>query len=196
ISLTTWFRDYLYIPLGGSRGTTFKVVRNTFIIFIVSGFWHGANWTFIAWGFLNALYFLPLMLRGNNRKNVDLIAKGRMLPNFREVIQMLSTFALSVFAWIFFRAPTMSDALLYIKRIFTTSWLAPLQHTGMEVFLPLLIAVLMCIEWVNREKPHALQNISGPILKYKVARWSYYCILVWLIIWVGAQQQSFIYFQF
>ncbi|MEO6151385.1 MAG: MBOAT family O-acyltransferase [Mucilaginibacter sp.] len=196
ISLTTWFRDYLYIPLGGSRGTTFKIVRNTFIIFIVSGFWHGANWTFLAWGFLNALYFLPLMLRGNNRKNVDLIAKGRMLPTLREVLQMLSTFALTVFAWIFFRAASMEEALAYLKRIFTTSWFTVPTHTGMEILLPVLIAALLIIEWVNREKPHALQNVTGPLLKYKAARWSYYCILLWLIIWVGAQQQSFIYFQF
>jgi D-alanyl-lipoteichoic acid acyltransferase DltB (MBOAT superfamily) len=85
ISLSTWFRDYLYIPLGGSRGGTWMKVRNTFIIFIVSGFWHGANWTFIVWGALNAIYFLPLLLTKNNRKNLEIVAQGKFLPTLEEL---------------------------------------------------------------------------------------------------------------
>ena len=104
ISLSTWFRDYLYIPLGGSRGSMTKKVRNTFVIFIVSGFWHGANWTFMAWGALHAIYFLPLLLTKNNRKNTDVVAQGRYLPSIRELISMLTTFSLTVIAWVFFRA--------------------------------------------------------------------------------------------
>ena len=104
ISLSTWFRDYLYIPLGGSRGGTWMKVRNTFAIFLVSGFWHGANWTFIIWGALNAIYFLPLLLTNNNRKNLGVVAEGKLLPSFRELFAMLTTFILTVFAWIFFRA--------------------------------------------------------------------------------------------
>ncbi|MBF1097142.1 MAG: MBOAT family protein, partial [Riemerella sp.] len=77
ISLNTWFRDYIYIPLGGSRGGTAMKVRNTFVIFVVSGFWHGANWTFIAWGLLNAIYFLPLLLTSKNRVNLGVVADGR-----------------------------------------------------------------------------------------------------------------------
>ena len=103
ISLSTWFRDYLYIPLGGSRGGTWMKVRNTFAIFLVSGFWHGANWTFIIWGALNAIYFLPLLLTNNNRKNLGVVAEGKLLPSFRELFAMLITFILTVFAWIFFR---------------------------------------------------------------------------------------------
>ena len=98
ISLSTWFRDYLYIPLGGSRGGTWMKVRNTFIIFIVSGFWHGANWTFIIWGALNAIYFLPLLLSNNNRNNIDTVAQGKQLPSFKEFFSMLITFGLTVFA--------------------------------------------------------------------------------------------------
>ncbi|RYG41043.1 MAG: MBOAT family protein, partial [Chitinophagaceae bacterium] len=107
ISLSSWFRDYLYIPLGGSRGTTFKKVRNVFIIFIVSGFWHGANWTFIIWGLLNALYIMPSVLIGNNRNYLDTVAGGKLLPDFREFFSMAITFGLTVLAWIFFRAESV-----------------------------------------------------------------------------------------
>ena len=91
ISLSTWFRDYLYIPLGGSKGSLLTIVRNTFIIFLVSGFWHGANWTFIIWGFLNALYFLPLLLVKRNRRNLDIVAENRVLPTIKELLSMLTT---------------------------------------------------------------------------------------------------------
>ena len=91
ISLSSWFRDYLYFPLGGSKGGRWMRVRNTFIIFIVSGFWHGANWTFIAWGFLNALYFLPLLLSNKNRDNIEIVASGRLFPSIKEAINILIT---------------------------------------------------------------------------------------------------------
>ena len=121
ISLSTWFRDYLYIPLGGSRGGTWMKVRNTFAIFLVSGFWHGANWTFIIWGALNAIYFLPLLLTNNNRKNLGIVAEGKLLPSFRELFAMLTTFILTVFAWIFFRAEDLNHAFSYIGEIFSES---------------------------------------------------------------------------
>ena len=85
ISLSTWFRDYLYIPLGGSKGGTWPKVRNTFIIFLVSGFWHGANWTFIIWGLLNALYIMPSIIFNTNRNNLDIVAQGKYLPSVKAV---------------------------------------------------------------------------------------------------------------
>ncbi len=100
ISLSTWFRDYVYIPLGGSRGGKWMNIRNIFVIFIVSGFWHGANWTFIIWGALNALYFLPLMLLSKNRINTDTVAQGKILPNVKEFFQIGSTFILTLIAWL------------------------------------------------------------------------------------------------
>jgi len=121
ISLSTWFRDYLYIPLGGSRGGTWMKVRNTFMIFIVSGFWHGANWTFIVWGALNAIYFLPLLLTNNNRNNLETVAQGKLLPSIKEVYFMLLTFGLTVFAWIFFRAENIGHAISYISEILSPS---------------------------------------------------------------------------
>jgi D-alanyl-lipoteichoic acid acyltransferase DltB (MBOAT superfamily) len=118
ISLSSWFRDYLYIPLGGSKNGKYKAIRNTFIIFLVSGFWHGASWHFIAWGFIHACGFLPLLLLNRNRKHVtDVVAQDRKLPNLRELWQMSTTFAFVTFAWIFFRADGMQIALGYIKQI-------------------------------------------------------------------------------
>ena len=118
ISLSTWFRDYLYVPLGGSKMGPWKKVRNTFIIFLVSGFWHGANWTFIAWGLLNALFILPSIILKTNRTNLDIVAQGKTFPSLKEVGQIALTFSLTTFAWIFFRSESIGGALKYIGRIF------------------------------------------------------------------------------
>ena len=103
ISLSSWFRDYVYIPLGGSRGTLYSKIRNIFIIFTLSGLWHGANWTFVFWGVLNALYFLPLLLRQKNRVHLNVVATEKLMPSFREFVSICFTFSLTVFAWIFFQ---------------------------------------------------------------------------------------------
>lgn len=133
ISLSTWFRDYLYIPLGGSRGGTWMKVRNTFIIFIVSGFWHGANWTFIVWGALNAIYFLPLLLTNNNRNNLETVAQGKLLPSIKELSFIFLTFGLTVFAWIFFRAENIGHAISYISEIFSSSLFTIPKFAGMRI---------------------------------------------------------------
>src|SRR5210317_1145676 len=117
ISLSTWFRDYVYIPLGGSRGGRWMKVKNTFIIFIVSGFWHGANWTFIIWGALNALYFLPLLLTKINRSHLEIVAVHKKWPSISEVARIIITFCLTTLAWIFFRAESVSHAWSYLKGI-------------------------------------------------------------------------------
>jgi D-alanyl-lipoteichoic acid acyltransferase DltB (MBOAT superfamily) len=117
ISLSSWFRDYVYIPLGGSNGTVRRTVINVFIIFLVSGFWHGANWTFVAWGALNALYFVPIFLMKKNRKNLDHV--DSFWPGTRNFLNILLTFSLTVLAWIFFRAENMAHAFDYIAGIFS-----------------------------------------------------------------------------
>jgi len=132
ISLSTWFRDYLYIPLGGSRGTSWIRVRNIFVIFLVSGLWHGANWTFIAWGALNALYFLPSFLTRAHRNNTGTVAAGRSLPSAKELSQVLVTFALTVFAWIFFRADSIAHAADYVTGIFSPSLFTMPSFGGMK----------------------------------------------------------------
>ena len=192
ISLSTWFRDYLYIPLGGSRVGTWIKVRNTFIIFIVSGFWHGANWTFIIWGALNAIYFLPLLLTNNNRINIETVAQGKLLPSIKEFSFMLLTFGLTVIAWIFFRAENIGHAFSYISEIFSSS-----LFTNPEIRprnLILLILVFVLIEWLGREGQFAIQKLC---IKWKrpIRYVMYYAIII-AIFWFGGKEQQFIYFQF
>ena len=163
ISLSTWFRDYLYIPLGGSRGGNWMRIRNTFIIFIVSGFWHGANWTFIFWGFLNAMYFLPLLLLKKNRQNIEVVAKGNLLPSLKEFFNILITFGLTVLAWIFFRAESMSHALAYLQGIFSSSFFTIPRVEGKNTDILLLFILLgffIIVEWLGREEQFALANFK------------------------------------
>lgn len=153
ISLSTWFRDYLYIPLGGSRGGTWMKVRNTFIIFLVSGFWHGANWTFIMWGGLNALYFLPLLLLKRNRTNLGVVAEGRVLPSLRELFQMGITFLLTVVAWVFFRSDSLNQAFEIIYSIITLKegnsyFLNPISNQSILKEI-VLILFLLLIEYAS-----------------------------------------------
>ena len=194
ISLSTWFRDYLYIPLGGSRGSKSKVIRNVFVIFIVSGFWHGANWTFIVWGALNALYFLPLLLAHRNRKNIEIVAKGKLLPNFREVTGMVTTFGLTVFAWIFFRAESLTHALSYIKGIFSSSiFQLPLLDKD-EIIVLVLIGFFLMMEWLGRENQYVIEKMF--LKHHRILRIGFYYLIVFLIIVFMGKQQEFIYFQF
>ncbi len=196
ISLSTWFRDYLYIPLGGSRGGTWMKIRNTFIIFIVSGFWHGANWTFIAWGALNALYFLPLMLSGSNRDHLEIVAKGKTFPSLKETLGILMTFSLTVFAWIFFRAENIGHAGRIISEIFSSSLFTLPRFSAMRGAATTIILVLGLVlaEWFGREQEFALAAF-GPRWK-RPARYALYYALILAIFWFGIQGQQFIYFQF
>jgi alginate O-acetyltransferase complex protein AlgI len=196
ISLSTWFRDYLYIPLGGSRGGTWMKVRNTFAIFLVSGFWHGANWTFILWGALNAIYFLPLLLTNNNRKNLGVVAEGKSLPSFRELFAMLTTFMLTVFTWIFFRAENISHAFSYVRGIFSESFFSIPGFSGRtDALITLfLISVFVLVEWIGRKDKFAIESI---LLKIKKPfRWFLYFLIVILIAKFETDGAQFIYFQF
>ncbi len=201
ISLSTWFRDYLYIPLGGSRGGRSMAVRNTFIIFLVSGFWHGANWTFLAWGLLNAIYFLPLLLSGSNRSHLGTVAEGRLLPTVGDALRILGTFLLACLAWVFFRADTLAEAVSYLGRIATHShhavdWTRTATFVRDHLsYVPALgcLLLLVTVEWVQRERQHALQDLRLP----RAARWSLYIGLALVIVFIGDHaEQRFIYFQF
>lgn len=194
ISLSSWFRDYLYIPLGGSKGGMWMKVRNTFIIFIVSGFWHGANWTFLVWGALNALYFMPLLLLNRNRYNLEIVAQGKYLPSIREFSGMLITFCLTVFAWIFFRSENIDIAINFIAGIFHGSFFT-LPDFGYKKTLILTFIFLM-VEWINREKQFGLQFRDSDSLVYSMSRKAVYLFLIFSIFILGGGKQSFIYFQF
>lgn len=189
ISLTTWFRDYIYIPLGGSRVPKAKVIRNTFVIFLVSGLWHGANWTFVVWGAYHAFLFLPLILLGKNRKYTNIVAEGRWMPTLKEFGQMLLTFTLVVIGWIIFRADNLGMAWEYICRLFTSGGLKPVGST-----LTLISIILMLVvEWLHRQKAHGLEisYLNSHILKYAI-----YIGLAILMFFSYTNSESFIYFQF
>lgn len=195
ISLSTWFRDYVYIPLGGSRVGKGRAVFNTFVIFVVSGFWHGANWTFIVWGALNAVYFLPLLLMGKNRKNTDTVAENRFLPSIKELWQIGTTFALTCLAWVFFRAESVGEAWQYLSNIFTVDF---------EVFdkvviykggkLLLLLFMLIIFEWMGKNNDNVLTQITKE--RFRKLSYPIYYLLFILILWNWESEQEFIYFQF
>lgn len=190
ISLSTWFRDYVYIPLGGNRTrTTLQHFTNIIATFTISGFWHGANWTFVIWGFLNGLYYLPPSIRGPHSHQTEVVAMGRFFPTPLEFFQICRTFLLISFAWIFFRATSFSHALGFIAHIGTSSWLAPLRHTK-GLWYVLLIFI---IDWVQRDKQHPLEIATLP----RYTRWGIYYIISLLILFVGKTGHvPFIYFQF
>lgn len=191
ISLSTWFRDYVYIPLGGSKGSKGQQIRNIFIIFLVSGFWHGANWTFVAWGGVHALFFLPLLVMNRNRKHLEPIALDKMLPGIREFFQMLLTFCLTSFAWILFRSANISESFLYIRRLFTNLNFK-LEYLNIERYsieMLLLIVIFVLMEWFSRGKE---SPISGKFSYLKMI----VIILLILTLGVYSEHQNFIYFQF
>ena len=188
ISLTTWFRDYIYIPLGGSRVSKAKIIRNTFIIFLVSGFWHGANWTFIVWGAFHAILFLPLILRGKNRKYTDIVASNRKMPTAKEMLQMSFTFLLAALGWIIFRSDNISQTILIFSSIFSSSLFQIPMLSKSFIF----ILVMLVVEWINRDKDHPFQiTIKSKLLRYVI----YYAIMLTIVLFSG-NQETFIYFQF
>jgi len=216
ISLTTWFRDYVYIPLGGSRPVVperihhkeaYKkaiIIRNTFIIFLLSGFWHGANWTFIAWGAYHAFLFLPLILLGRNRRYRDTVAtitlpdgtiKSKLLPSWREAGQMLCTFVLVIFGWIIFRSTGTNTLVGWVSGIFTPSLFTIPWLKNRMFYIPLAISIFIMgiTEWLQRIKPHGLEisNVYSITIRLAI-----YYVLIFLIIINSGQEQSFIYFQF
>lgn len=195
ISLTTWFRDYIYIPLGGSRVPKMRVVLNTFIIFLVSGMWHGANWTFLAWGAFHALLFLPLILLGKNRKYTDTVASGRAFPSLVELVKMITTFLWAALGWILFRADSIEDAWEYIKLMFThffegTPWISsPMDGWILTISITLLIV----IEWLNRNEAHEFARQP----RQRWLRWSGYIVILFMIgAYMTTNEMPFIYFQF
>ncbi|MBK6264531.1 MBOAT family protein [Marivirga sp. S37H4] len=189
ISLSTWFRDYLYIPLGGSKNGKYLALRNIFIIFIVSGFWHGANWTFIIWGALHALYYVPLFIFGTNRNNLDVIASETILPSFKSIFGLAVTFILTTFAWVFFRSASASDAFDYISLMFQ------FQNVGTDLLIPIFlwveIIVLLLIDYLSRKKDFVFFENQFIQILFLIAT-----IIQLILFGYYESDQSFIYFQF
>ena len=196
ISLTTWFRDYIYIPLGGSRGGTVLKIRNVFVLFLVSGFWHGANWTYVAWGALHAILFVPSMLSKNNRKYIDTVAQGKKLPTIKEFFQMLGTFILLAFPLIIFRAEDLSHAWRFTCGIFNSSLftIPALPDMYLVIKSTCFIIIFMIVEWIGRENQYAIEKIG---LNWNMSfRLAFYYLIALVILYFGGEEQQFIYFQF
>lgn len=189
ISLNTWFVDYVYIPLGGSREGKWKAVRNTFVIFFLSGLWHGANWTYVTWGLYHAVLFLPLLVFNKKRKYSDTVAEGRRFPTLRELRQVIVTFILAVFGWIIFRANSIGEFWSYCSSMLT-NWNVSEEISGKKVLF--FILVLLAVEWKNRTKEHAFAfHIKNVYL-----RWGIYLLVALVCLTQAGKQVQFIYFQF
>jgi D-alanyl-lipoteichoic acid acyltransferase DltB (MBOAT superfamily) len=190
MSLSFWIRDYVYIPLGGSRVSTGRRVFNVLVSFLCVGIWHGANWTFVVWGLLNGLYQVPGILRGRTTPR-DTVAHGRLLPRPRDAAAMLGTFLLAVLAWVFFRADSLTQAIGFLGRFLTS------PGGGLDTaYVPYLVlcAVLLGAEWLQREQPYTLRQIR--LLPMPV-RWASYCALLLTLLVLGAHgAPPFVYVQF
>jgi D-alanyl-lipoteichoic acid acyltransferase DltB (MBOAT superfamily) len=188
ISLSTWFRDYVYIPLGGSRMGRGKAIRNIFIIFLVSGFWHGANWTFLVWGGIHAVLYLPLFLVKRNRTHLDAdVAQERKSPSGKELLQMFRTFSLVTLAWVFFRSPDVLSAIEYLWRL-GTQWKGEVgSTTGLLYLLPLFV-----LEWPMRKDERVILLSRKRWLRYTL-----YILMAFMIYdRLFSSDLQFIYFQF
>ena len=194
ISLTTWFRDYIYFPMGGSRCEKWKVIRNIFIVWAISGLWHGADWTFICWGLYHATLLAVYNLLNINTKYMNVVAYGHYLPNVKEALQVVLTFFLIVIGFIIFRSETMTQAADYFSAMVTNKFFDSSALFGMNYLRYGLL--LLAIEWLQRDKQHALQFSNRKPFNYRFVRWGiYYAILVIIACYAGTSQ-TFIYFQF
>lgn len=189
ISLNTWFVDYLYIPLGGSREGRWKTLRNTFAIFFLSGLWHGANWTYVSWGVYHAALFLPMVLIGKRQKYTDVVAQNSIFPSLCELRQIVTTFVLVTFGWIIFRANSIADFVGFVSSIFSNFGVSDKVEGKNALFF---IAVLLLVEWINRRKEHAFAFH----LRYQWLRWSIYLVVAVFCLTQAGKQVQFIYFQF
>jgi D-alanyl-lipoteichoic acid acyltransferase DltB (MBOAT superfamily) len=193
ISLSSWFRDYVYVPLGGSKGSIVTRIRNTFIIFLLSGFWHGAGWNFLFWGFLNALFIMPSILLRSNRKYLDIAAANQRFPSVREVFSIGFTFLATTFCWIFFRAPDIGFAFDFIGMLFRNGLFHRLDFQPYKLMLCLLY--FFYLEWIGRHQAFALQSIEK-FLPYRWMRFGLYYVLILLVYHYTRDAKEFIYFQF
>lgn len=197
ISLSTWFRDYVYVPLGGSRVRKLLKVRNILIVFLLSGFWHGANWTFIFWGLLNALYFLPISLTGKNRQHLSNVENQNFLPSLSQFVLILKTFILTVLAWIFFRSESMSHAVLYLSEMWSLEiFSVPRLDTLLSTKLLLMFILLMFgVEWYAKNKEFGLSLFASS--RSPIIRWAFYSFLILCMgMYMRTEEVPFIYFQF
>ncbi len=193
ISMMSWFRDYIFYPLGGPFKGKARWILYTLITFAVSGLWHGANWTFVFWGLLNGLYFIPMILKKVPPQFRGIVAKKRILPTLKEAAQMLGTFLLVLLGWVFFRADSLGHAFGYLGRMVTHPLLLGQVWYGYYL-TPLLVSLgLIIVEWIQRRKRHVLRIEKLPA----GVRWSiYYLLVIGVLLFGTFGGTEFIYFQF
>lgn len=194
ISLNRWFVEYVYIPLGGSRGSMTLTIFNTMVIFMLSGFWHGADWTYITWGFVNGLLFIPIILLGTSKKyRNSVVAQDSVLPKLVEIIQLFTTFGLISFTRIFSRSQSVADAFEYIKRIFSNFSFSFPDDCLRALFS---VFILFVIEYLQRRREFGLQLPHSGVLRFRIVRWGVYYFFFLLLLFVSETPKEFIYFQF
>ena len=197
ISLTTWFRDYIYFPLGGSRCDKWKILRNVYIVWGISGLWHGASWHFVFWGLFHATLLAIYNIFGINTKYNHVVAYGKYLPSIKEFFQMALTFCLAVFGWIIFRAESMTQAIDYFEHMITNPFISKGMRFGEATMWCILF---LMVEWVQRDKQHALQFTNTKPFNYRIVRWTIYLVIIGMS-YVAYMERfydnsPFIYFQF
>lgn len=193
MSLQSWFVDYIYIPLGGSRKSTFKTIMNTFVVFLICGIWHGANWTFIVWGIYHAVLFVPLILIFSKKFRKSSISDNTILPTFKEFALIISNFILITIGWIIFNSKTLNDAFAYINNLFSVTLLDPPSMIGLTdyPYILFLVCLVIIIEWIQKSKEYALQFYSKAWIKVAII----YIIIIHAVL-CSATQSDFIYYQF
>lgn len=197
ISLSTWFRDYVYIPLGGSRQVKWRWYYNLLITFLLSGLWHGANWTFVIWGALHGCFIVIENMTGSFQNRVAAYVCVDKNSFTNRTIRITITMTMLCFAWIFFRANSFTDACYVIRNMFLpTSPDSAISIVGLSSFLRLLLLLSILFAVDLMERKHSLQEIL-PRLPLLV-RWGVYLTFLWAVIIAGifGVQQEFIYFQF
>ncbi len=200
ISLSSWFRDYVYFPLGGNRVGMGRKIFNVFVIFLVSGFWHGANWTYVFWGGVNAFFVLPSVLFKSKNKYEDIVAINSRFPSLIELIQVISTFILVCLIFIIFRSPTISFGYDYFYSLFSdlfnkSSIIQAYNfiYWNLGFQIPIYIFICFAVEWIGRrtKSPLSLLNNRKPIFNQLI-----YIFLVLLVLYYSGKENEFIYFQF
>ena len=196
VTLMNWFTEYVYFPLGGSRGSKGKTILNTFIVFALSGLWHGANWTYVVWGLYHAIWFVPLILLNRGRYK-GTVASGKKLPSIKETGLMLMTYSITAFGLIIFRAPSMAELGTYLSTMFSSSLLKVGFGYDIKVALA-YCAVMLVVEWIYREKRFALDFGDSPsgIVRHRWVRWTIYVVLFVFTVLMSGLHSNFIYFQF
>jgi len=194
ITLLSWFRDYVYFPLGGSRCSKLRCCFNTIFVFVLSGLWHGPDWSFVCYGCAHGLMCSFFVLTGIKTKYEHNVGWNRLLPSIKEVVMMTGTFALVTLCRVMFRAQSMGDAVHFYKQMFNPATFATNDLIGIKVLA--LCCLLLAIEWVKRNNTHVLELAGHGLMRYQWARWTLYVGLTLAIIFCQSAQQDFIYFQF